>query len=527
MAGILRLAAWVPLWLVVVASGQAGGESYDPAPLIRDLQKPETHAAAVKTLSGLPVAAMVPLLEAADAIDTPTDTRDEIYTLLKPVFARLRAARAAADDALGEKWVKTYLVDAYESAGRKDEKWNGPAEEGLAAPYGVKQFEFLTTAVETGCADPLVRLEYVSDGLINGRIDVTQVSKHFLPAYQDLQKADYPPATKALVTLKMAVLMGSIEWPADYTVSVKFANVFNAALEWLPAYVSSKPDPRELQALVAGMYNSAVKLSPDRGAAYDRVFRVVDGVAPDSGWADAIAARHFEQFAWDERGGDTIDQVTPKGMQLFMDLIEESKTRALKAWREDPLNVYSALVMMDDFRSGAADDEGEQAWFRRALLAEPGNYSAWNSRAFYYSPQWYGSVEQAIAVGREAVEKGTGRDQVPRVLLEVFANIDRLSGADGEIFRHEDTWQLVKSVYEKLLADKSRLVDDRPRYLADRSDYLFSALHAHHWQAFLDLHKTFGDEIDLKRAGGKDRMAYELRHATDMLTRAATQPAEK
>ena len=49
-----------------------------------------------------------------------------------------------------------------------------------------------------------------------------------------------------------------------------------------------------------------------------------------------------------------------------------------------------------------------EEWFRRAMKADPGNYSACSSKLYYLEPKWHGSEEEMLAFGASAWRRRTG-----------------------------------------------------------------------------------------------------------------------
>jgi len=130
-----------------------------------------------------------------------------------------------------------------------------------------------------------------------------------------------------------------------------------------------------------------------------------------------------------------------------------------------------------------------EAWFRRAMLANPDNYIACNAKENFLYPRWQGSTEEAIAFARECIRTGTPRNRIPLVILG-YVDDHRAIADDSVAFMTQATlWPDIQSAFTKVLSDKTRLTDDKEVYFADRARYMKYAFDCQQWKAFLDLAK--------------------------------------
>ena len=120
-----------------------------------------------------------------------------------------------------------------------------------------------------------------------------------------------------------------------------------------------------------------------------------------------------------------------------------------------------------------------EEWFRRAMKADPGNYSACSSKLYYLEPKWYGSEEEMLAFGGECLATENWNARLPFVLINAqFAGplpadqegkIDLKSGkyseqSKVEYYQRPGVWEDVKAVYEPYLKQFPKAVNDRSMF---------------------------------------------------------------
>ena len=122
-----------------------------------------------------------------------------------------------------------------------------------------------------------------------------------------------------------------------------------------------------------------------------------------------------------------------------------------------------------------------EEWFRRAMKADPGNYSACSKSSYYLEPKWYGSEEEMLAFG--ALVPGDGELECttavrpermvnfcwPATLCNQEGKIDLKSDKDSkqpkvEYYQRPGVWEDVKAVYEPYLKQFPKAVNDRSMF---------------------------------------------------------------
>jgi hypothetical protein len=152
-----------------------------------------------------------------------------------------------------------------------------------------------------------------------------------------------------------------------------------------------------------------------------------------------------------------------------------------------------------------------ELWFSRAMGADPHCLSACLTKSLYLQPKWLGSEKEVLEFGRWCVAHGEGKDRIPTVLLTIYTDLQKLGHAGDAT--EPAVWNDIKSVYEKLLADKTLMQSNRTRYLRDRADYLKAAVDAKQWTDVSALMKNFGTDVDIETFGGQALYDYSRKKA--------------
>jgi hypothetical protein len=516
---------WMATAVLMMASAAARGqaaEAFDRGKYLQELQDSGTRLAAAGRMAGLPEAAIVPLAEAAADEGTAAGVRAVIRVHLPELYGKWREARAKRDEAADEAWTKAHLLAVYR-AGAGGGKAQAEAEAALRLiTAGKRDYGVFKAAVDAQAAagvkpdDPAIHVGYVVSGLVTHEMALDHAVKQLDPALAALDASAYSDGVKFVLHRWLLACMTTPDWPADFAVKATVKGETARVLELLPAFVGEHPGQTRLASeTINGYY--AMWRAMKAQAAFEQISPVLDQALKGNAARDAVAAAAYEEWAWEARGGGFANTVTAEGWQLFAERIKKSHEAAEAGWREDPFNTVCCDLMIRVCMGGELGDDAMESWFERAMLADPNDAEACQNKAFYLSPQWHGNAEDAIVFGRECVEKGKPRNRVSLVIVSVYSNLARLTGRAEELYTDPEVWKDIRAAYGVVVADESRLKDDRKALLKDRSELMMWALRCGQWQAYLDLSKKFGEEVDAVTLGGKDRRAFYERLAAERL----------
>ena len=204
----------------------------------------------------------------------------------------------------------------------------------------------------------------------------------------------------------------------------------------------------------------------------------------DAGRSKVLTATgdYAHSYAWDARGRGLAHTVTDDGWQLFGQRIAVARTALEQAFKLDPANGHAAALML---LVEKADDAGGrpamEAWFDRAMEADPDNYSACWYKLEYLEPKWHGAADGSdmLEFGRELAGAARPGSRLPLILVEAhwrlsgyYAFAVNRSGGPGRPPRagyfedNDQAWEDIASVYEPLLERIPQSRYHRTRYAA-------------------------------------------------------------
>jgi len=506
-AAILFLAA--PLW-----AQSKPAATPDPAPILEKLAIPASHDAALEQLKKLPASAIVPLFEAVNDDSRPKNIRDDIADAIDAIATRERAVAAKDDAAKDQAWGASTGLTYYKKLG-SNPKWDAKVSQGLQRigernPAGLDD---LKAALDAGCTDPWIRALLAYDSYSLGRIDAGAAAGKFADLLEDMESSRYPESRKIAVIsdfLSLSRKGADANIPDDTR-----RRALDYAIAHFKDFAADHPGHTLLRQVAANLYSAAVP-GHDRGTENGR--KVVDAIAaalPDDSLSYFFKANFYTEWAWEARGGGFADTVTDQGWRTFHERLGDARTFADKGWRLNPLDPDCPTVMIQICMGDGAERTEMESWFSRAMLADPHNYMGCLAKEQFLLPKWGGSEKEALEFARSCVAHGNADDRLPTILVQTYKDILELSTDPRATTSTDEYWRDIQSVYQKLLADKSRLQAHRAQYLLDRANYLKAACDSEHWKEAAALIKEFGNDIDIKAIGGQTIYDYDKRKATE------------
>lgn len=505
--------------LVSAARAQNGpeGGTFDGAKFLGELRDAGTRQQTAARIASLPEAAIVPLAEAAADPAVAQEVRTVLGAHLPELYGKWRAERLKQDKALDDAWTEKHLLAVYKRGAGAAPGADKALAEATAAlrliTAGKRDYGKFKAAVDAQAAagvkqdDPAIHVGYVMSGLVTREMALDHAVKQLDPALEALDASAYSDGVKFVLHRWVLACMTTPDWPADFAVKVTMKGETARVLQLLPAFVAEHPSQTRLEWEVLNGYYALWRVNKGSDG-YDQMAAALEGALKGNAARDAVMAVAFEKWAWDARGGGFANTVTPEGWTLFAERLDKSQEASEAGWRADPFDSTICDNMIRVCMGKQLGDEVMESWFQRAMMADPNDADACEDKAFYLSPQWHGSPEEALAFGQACIAKGTSRNRVSLTIVSVYTNVARLSDRGNEVYRIPDVWKDISAAYKVVLDDETRLKDDRKAFLTDRSTLMNFALRCGQWQAFLDMSKKYGDEVDMVTLGGKDRRAF-------------------
>lgn len=311
------------------------------------------------------------------------------------------------------EWSHKTMDEAFNFTGQTKAPWAKQAREALAlqakeiAPHPEFAFPIqmsdataaaLAEAVRAGCDDPLVLLCHSRGFVGDGRApfplaDARRIGKAMWESgYPDIRKAY--AAHNLLVALRVGGAPGAeiATWDARFWEAL--GRVARDADPIVQDHVIALADYREDLAL---MSRGTRKTAHDEFAA-----ALVKAGAPEY-TRKVVSGAFLTHYAWDARGGGTINTVTPEGQRLFEERLTAAEADLAAAFALDATRPHAPTLMMTVCRGRGHQRPVMEEWFARAMRADPDNNRACTEKLEYLKPRWYGTVDDHLGFAWQCV----------------------------------------------------------------------------------------------------------------------------
>ncbi|OAI54993.1 hypothetical protein AYO44_13795 [Planctomycetaceae bacterium SCGC AG-212-F19] len=389
-------------------------------------------------------------------------------------------------------WERAATVDVYEKVGKKNPKWDAEARlalEAVAKYFSRPQhylaekeiaWEHAGKAIRAGCDDAFIKYLYsrlFPVGCQPSAADHLLLAKE---AGELLQNSQYPTFRKAFAQLVVAIHLTSLKNRTAET-DQQASQYLDAALAMLPE-VLKDTSPRgqkdsygfgaDLILFYHALFNQGDRTKGDRKRAFDKVAPILEKSADNKAVWLLVKGQFYRHYAWDGRGGEYADKVTPERWKLFEERLGEAEKALEAAWKEvahqnSLLNTIIAKEMIIVEAGQGRGRERMELWFQRAMLADPDNSTACSAKIFYLEPKWHGSPKELLEFGNDCVATNNWESAVPVTLTLVHIALARYvpKAKVDEYWAQPAVWRDIQKVYEPYLKR-----DPKDRYC--RSVYL-------------------------------------------------------
>jgi hypothetical protein len=230
----------------------------------------------------------------------------------------------------------------------------------------------------------------------------------------------------------------------------------------------------------------------------------------------ALKGRAYVDWAWEARGGGWANTVTPQGWKDMAARLDEASAALTRAWQLDPDDADVAVEMINVELGRNGDRDVMEAWFKRAMAADPDCYAACTSKLYFLEPKWHGSAEDMLAFGRECVAGGNWRERLPAVLIDAHVALAAYEADKDAYWLKPGVWDDVVRVY----AEHVRLFPDDSDI---RGYYAKFAYKCHQWKVLNEQLAKLGKDADPEMFGDGTPAALEAARTT--AARLADDPA--
>jgi hypothetical protein len=301
-------------------------------------------------------------------------------------------------------------------------------------------------------------------------------------------------------------------WGADAKEEqAKAVRALDAALEKLPAILNNDKLTRAAKlAHCNRLVDGYLKVNKDRKPGFDKVLAVVEKQLGDGSLAATLQGQFYVKYAWDARSAKWAKDVTEEQWKLFAERLQKAEKALTRAWRLDPKNGDAAATMLTVELGQGKGRSTMEKWYRRAMRADPNNYTAASRKLYYLEPKWHGDEKSMLEFGRECLETRNWKGRLPFILIEAHLKLSHYPLAEKgklagytrqpkpEYFQRPGVWKDVRAVYGAYL-------QLYPKAVPERSVYARLACWSGQWDEAHRQFKILGDSPRLVVFGGKQQ----------------------
>jgi hypothetical protein len=348
-------------------------------------------------------------------------------------------------------------------------------------------------AHQDGRDDPLLLFAWAQNVIQfnSANPDVAWIFRASIAAALDMKKAGYPPVMQMMADMQAVKGIADNKPVAER--DRKEMNKLIADSTKLFGKVIADPDlPRQAILNLFEMVGEAsISVYGDRRTLAAPLFEQMKASRVDPSTVLTVQGYFNVNYAWDARGTDYA--VTAEGANLCTLRLAKADAALEQAWALDPSNSDAATEMISvELGQGQGRDRME-LWFKRAMDADPDNYSACVQKLYYLEPKWYGNGEEMLKFGRECLAEGNWDAGIPYILVKAHLHFSQYN-ADGwqqapqeEYFvKNPQAWTEIRAVYAE---DRHH----RPRSDQKELDFARVAAWCGHWDEANLMFQEVGD----------------------------------
>jgi len=440
----------------------------------------EEREAATAEISGLPVDA-IPLVEST--LSQPT-LDPELRTRLDRAIVKLREkkrlASASARTAQDREWSKRTTRDAYETAGRKDPRWDEKARETLDLMSVIwsdrrstdrdereRAYALTQELTALGCDDPLILTAHAQmhDNFYTKDLQ-RSIPLHVAAARSMKEKGGkYAALQQALVFAHAALKRPRVTGGLSEDDRKETQEWLDLAQERFAAAAKEADVPEEaLLSCGKLLVRAWTVFGNDRKVGFERVSGALGQARPASTLPLLLKGRVYVDYAWDARGNGFANTVSPEKAKLMEDRLAEAETALLQAWEKRPDDPMVATLMIDVELGQGKGREVMETWYRRAMAADPDNVAACRAKMYYLEPKWYGDAKEMLDFGRQLLAGGNWEARLPILLVDAHVKLAGYEQDRGAYYRDDAVWRDVQAVYAGYLGKHPDSDFDRSRF---------------------------------------------------------------
>ncbi len=399
-----------------------------------------------------------------------------------------------SEKARRKAFFRNNLVEAYETVGRHNHKWDAKARKILAlaaqrwmnaVPDPDLDWQIVMLgheAAEMSCDDPAVLYHDLNSRTI---LDGTHLPPYLDVLDHGISESKYAPFIKVSTWVLLVEFMEAGLEKKDPAAEAVVRRSLKDICNQLPGMMAEKDFPQEKIAnICVDLTDTGKILDGDRKPSIDMLFEIMQRAQPKSPVADLFKGLAYRKYAWDARGNGFAGTVTDEGWRLLNERLTVSKDSFNRALSKDP-NCAPAAAEMIGALLGADEGRAEmEKYFQRAIIADPDCYAAYDNKLYYLTTKWHGTAKDQLEFGRACLATKRWETRIPFLLLQAQRNM--VEGRFRELCEKTDdaaacqkawgqaiaelyaatpnTWKDVQDLYDGYLAWNPNAVTERVNY---------------------------------------------------------------
>jgi tetratricopeptide (TPR) repeat protein len=383
-------------------------------------------------------------------------------------------------------WLQDHLLNAYESHGDKNIKWDDDVRKLLKYVAHMRSLELseppkalldqIMLIERKGCMDPLFL--YIVSRYDMFRSDYPRAIQSKIDVYEVLKASSYGPLEKYYAACRAATFSRKVGIDSKHKSHLYYYN------EAIACFQQAVSEPNmiawDLDMGLRHLVNMIDQLEDREFMNYTYkavVPALIKRWPNDPDVLRALGYFHL-RLGWSARGGEYADKVSDESWSVFT---QELNTAALileKSWAIAPDGMTAAYMTEVELGQGKGRNRLE-LWFSRAMILKPDNITACEVKLTYLRPRWYGTHQEMMDFGKECVQKKwTGL--VPMIMVHTInaIGLDLPKDERPVFYQNSENWKLMKEGFNKF----SSINGADPEI---DSQYIRYASRAHAWTDLL------------------------------------------
>jgi hypothetical protein len=437
---------------------------------------------ATDAIAKLPPEAYEPLRKAANDPATDEEVRTRLNGALPALAAK--ASRWLAAKRFGDlsDFLITGRLNAYDTVGEKDPRWDADVRAGIQALAGAngtsagdgRAVTLLRRALDAGCTDPTVtqawcalesKLPTANRPAI--RAAAERAARRF--AADTGSDRAYPACWRleGYITVMSAISLARTEVFRD---DVAIEHWQQEAIAAWPEVVKTPGIPT---AHLRNRLNVLLMAKRSDEQSDNRVKDLLLFVMRDIPQAEPLLCGLRGQDALDSAIHAFTHRVAPdRPNEWFPGYLKNARTAYMRLCELDPSDTLGPVGMINvEHLEFDHDRAAMEKWFRMAVDADPNCFDAYEAKYRYLVDR--AGMDIAMGFAKECLAQGNWKSGIPKIIVQAHRDIARATTMGDAYFTQPKVWPEIKAAFDGVLKE------DPNNY--DRSHFMKFAISANQW----------------------------------------------